>query len=212
MTSLEGGGDGQSQNLAQFWAEDQQLVKVLIGLFDTAESGVRPTLPPWLPRSPQPPQPSHVCSPYIGPQASEAILSNTAVFLGDLVEAGRKEAIEMQEFSTPSPFLAQLSSVPILTEILNNVLSAERSVGELDLGVILARDTDPRTPATLGPLSLWNTSWILSRGCCGRQSAGRRKLRRQRLTARGERFFVFNSLAFERLAQSVPVRADTKPR
>lgn len=49
MTGLEGGGDGRTQNLAQFWADDEQLVKVLIGLFNQAESGVRPS-----PRSPAP--------------------------------------------------------------------------------------------------------------------------------------------------------------
>lgn len=34
----------------------------------------------------------------------------------------------MQAFSTPSPFLEQLTSTPILTELLDNVLSEERYV------------------------------------------------------------------------------------
>ena len=103
MTQVEGGGDAGAVNLAQFWAEEQKLIKVLIGLFNTAESG-----------------------------ASDSILSNAAILLGDLVQAGRKEAIEMQEFSTPSPFLQQLTNTAILTELLNNVLSGERSVVALE--------------------------------------------------------------------------------
>mmetsp|Transcript_3596 Transcript_3596/g.8907 ORF Transcript_3596/g.8907 Transcript_3596/m.8907 type:complete len:690 (-) Transcript_3596:1282-3351(-) len=91
MTSFDSEGD-MPKNLTQFWSENQQLVKRLIGLFNAAESG-----------------------------ASDAILGNAAILLGDLVEAGRKEAIEMQEFSTPSPFLVQLTSTPILVELLDNV-------------------------------------------------------------------------------------------
>lgn len=57
MTQVEGGNESGSVSLAQFWAEDQKLIKVLIGLFNMAESG-----------------------------ASEAILGNAAILLGDLVQ------------------------------------------------------------------------------------------------------------------------------
>ena len=64
----------------QFWADDNKLVGILIGLFNTAKSG-----------------------------ASDAVIANAGILIEDLVTSGRKEAIEMQEFSTPSPFLLQLT-------------------------------------------------------------------------------------------------------
>eukprot|EP00038_Savillea_parva_P027171 m.57921 g.57921 ORF g.57921 m.57921 type:complete len:713 (+) comp7798_c0_seq1:250-2388(+) len=101
MTQQE--GDSQAPNLSQFWAEDQKLVNLLVGLFNVAESG-----------------------------ASDTILCNAATFLGDLVDAGRKEAIEMQEFSTPSQFLKQLTSTDVLSELLDNVLSENSSPAALE--------------------------------------------------------------------------------
>lgn len=98
MASIETSRDDDSPNLATYWAADQKLVKVLLGLFNTSESG-----------------------------ASDSILSNATILLGDLVTAGRKEAIEMQEFSVPSPFLQQLTSTELLAELLDSVLGGENT-------------------------------------------------------------------------------------
>lgn len=107
MTTVETGGDGDNDTtLSKFWAEDSKLASILIGLFDTAKSG-----------------------------ASDAVIGNAAILIEDLVTGGRKEAIEMQEFSTPSPFLAQLTSEPILSELLRYMFDEKTSPVALQSGL-----------------------------------------------------------------------------
>ena len=76
----------------QFWADDTKLVGILIGLFNTDKSG-----------------------------ASDAVIGNAGLLIEDLVTSGRKEAIEMQEFSTPSPFLLQLTRFVALLRLSDHL-------------------------------------------------------------------------------------------
>eukprot|EP00041_Stephanoeca_diplocostata_P030411 m.919388 g.919388 ORF g.919388 m.919388 type:complete len:735 (+) comp23751_c0_seq2:288-2492(+) len=98
MTSIEmndgDDDDSGSNDMAEFWSRDGHLVGILVGLFDTANSG-----------------------------ASDQVLYNAAILMEDLVVAGRKEAIEMQEYSHPSPYLQQLTSVEMLNELLTHILA-----------------------------------------------------------------------------------------
>jgi len=107
MTTVETAGEADEEtSLNKFWADDNKLVGILIGLFNTAKSG-----------------------------ASDAVIANAGVLIEDLVTSGRKEAIEMQEFSTPSPFLLQLTSEEKLKELLEFMFDAGNSPAAMKVGL-----------------------------------------------------------------------------
>jgi len=95
--------------LMQWLSGDKQLIAILVGLFEVSASG-----------------------------ADAMILTNAATLMNDLVIDGRKEAIELQEFASPSPFLNQLESEMHLSLLLKHVLqSGNRAALDKGLPVIL---------------------------------------------------------------------------
>lgn len=107
MTTVETAGEAEEEtSLNKFWADDTKLVGILIGLFNTDKSG-----------------------------ASDAVIGNAGLLIEDLVTSGRKEAIEMQEFSTPSPFLLQLTSEEKLKELLGFMFDAGNSPAAMKVGL-----------------------------------------------------------------------------
>lgn len=113
MTTVDAGADGVQ--LMQWLAGTKQLVAVLVGLFDVADSG-----------------------------ADRTILTNATILMQDLISDGRKEAIDLQEIASPSPFLNQLVSEEFLGVLLENVLSKGSDLA-LDRGlpVLLTLLDDP---------------------------------------------------------------------
>jgi len=91
--------------LMQWLSGDKQLIAILVGLFEVSASG-----------------------------ADAMILTNAATLMNDLVIDGRKEAIELQEFASPSPFLNQLESEMHLSLLLKHVLQSGNRVA-LDKGL-----------------------------------------------------------------------------
>lgn len=123
MTGVESGDDGVA--LMQWLAGEKQLVAILVGMFDTAESGT-----------------------------DAILLTNISTLIQDLISDGRKEAIELQEFSSPSPFLNQLQSEDHLSVLLKNVLeSGDKLALELGLPILLALLDDPVRGEDEAPLS-----------------------------------------------------------
>ena len=113
MTTVDAGAEGVQ--LMQWLAGKKQLVAVLVGLFDVADSG-----------------------------ADRTILTNATILMQDLISDGRKEAIDLQELASPSPFLNQLVSEEFLGVLLENVLSKGSDLA-LDRGlpVLLTLLDDP---------------------------------------------------------------------
>jgi serine/threonine-protein phosphatase 6 regulatory subunit 3 len=90
-------------------ARDKQLVAVLTGIFDVATTG-----------------------------ADEEMLSNSATLMADLINDGRKEAIDLQEMRSLSPFLHQLESEEFLGGLLDNLLTkGDAATLQLGLPVLL---------------------------------------------------------------------------
>eukprot|EP00040_Diaphanoeca_grandis_P033072 m.201691 g.201691 ORF g.201691 m.201691 type:complete len:593 (+) comp32804_c5_seq1:333-2111(+) len=109
MTTIESGdGDSEEMSLDRFWSDDAKLISILVGLFNTSKSG-----------------------------ASDAVLSNVAELMEDLINDGRKEAIEMQEFSTPLPFLRQIINEDTLRELLGYMFDPDNSPTALKCGLDL---------------------------------------------------------------------------
>jgi len=90
-------------------ARDKQLVAVLTGIFDVAATG-----------------------------ADEEMLSNSATLITDLINDGRKEAIDLQEMRSLSPFLHQLEGEEFLGGLLDNLLTkGDAATLHLGLPVLL---------------------------------------------------------------------------
>ena len=103
MTTVDSGHGGYP--LMQWLAGEKQLVAILVGLFEVAESG-----------------------------ADEMILTNAATLMQDLVIDGRKEAIELQEYKSPSTFLNELESEMHLSFLLKHVFHSGNKMA-LDRGL-----------------------------------------------------------------------------
>lgn len=107
MTMVEAAGDeDEGSTLMTYLADDSKLVSILVGLFDTSNSG-----------------------------ASDAVIANAAFLIEDLVMNGRKEAIEMQEFSNPSPFILQLISVDKISALLKHIFNPNTSRAAMQSGL-----------------------------------------------------------------------------
>jgi len=98
--------DNNETNLEQYWSQKAKLISILIGLFNTSQTG-----------------------------ASDAVLLNITELMEDLINEGRKEAIEMQEFSNPLPFLKQIINEDTLKELLGYMFDTANSPMALKCGL-----------------------------------------------------------------------------
>jgi len=122
MTTVESGD--QAEPLMKWLAGEKQMVAVLVGVFETAESG-----------------------------ADETLLKNVSILIQDLIVDGRKEAIELQEFSSPSPFLNQLQSEEHLRVLLANILGGDKLALMTGLPILITLLANPERGEDETPLS-----------------------------------------------------------